>query len=314
MNTNLNSSRTLVVVAGPTAVGKTAVGVALARQLQCPVISADSRQFYRDMSIGTAKPGREETMGIPHYFVDFLPVEKEFSAGRFEVAVLEKLNDLFAEHDVVLMVGGSGLYIRAVCEGMNDIPQVPAEHRKQLYEDLVEHGLDVLVQELAQRDPEYYGRVDLKNSQRVVRALEVCRATNRPYSSFRNDQPVQRPFHMLKIGLELERPVLFDRIDRRVDQMVASGLFDEVASLKEKRHLNALKTVGYTEIFGYMDGRYDRDEAIRLLKRNTRRYAKRQLTWFKKDEDFQWFRPDDLQEIWAYIHDEISKRQVEVKK
>jgi tRNA dimethylallyltransferase len=297
----------LVVVAGPTAVGKTEAAIFLAQRLGCEVISADSRQFYRDMHIGTAKPDAQQRAQVRHHFVDFLDIGVMFSAGRFEMAVLELLQDLYTSTDVALMVGGSGLYIQAVCEGMNAMPDIPAAFRDALYREYAAGGIAPLVEELKAKDPGYAERVDLKNQQRVIRALEVCRATGRPYSAFRTDRQVQRQFTCLKIGLERPVEELRQRIDRRMDRMIEEGLFEEAASLYDMRHCNALKTVGYREVFGNIDGKYDRDEAVRLLKRNSWRYAKRQLTWFKKDAEMVWFHPEDRDGILKYIQNAIKQ-------
>ena len=302
----MNDNKHLIVIAGPTACGKTGLAVKLARALRCEVISADSRQFYRELSIGTAKPDKSEMKGVKHHFIDFLPLREEFSAGKFELAVLDLLHEIFAKNDRCIMAGGSGLYIKAVCEGMNDIPAVEKSFRETLYKELEVHGLQTLAEELKTRDPVYYEKVDKKNTQRVIRALEVCRATGMPYSSFRGDEKVPRPFNIIKIGLERDRDALFQRINNRMDQMIEKGLFEEAAKLYDRRHLNALKTVGYKEIFDYLDGKYDRDEAIRLLKRNSRRYAKRQMTWFKKDREFTWFHADDFKGILDFIHQKMA--------
>lgn len=296
----------LIVIAGPTAVGKTSLCVNLAHELSCEIISADSRQFFKELSIGTAKPTPEEMKGVPHHFVDFISIEKDFSAGKFELATLDLLPQVFKKTNRVIMTGGSGLYIQAVCQGMNDIPDVNLSFREELYKELDFHGLLPLLEELKVKDPEYYSTVDRSNPQRIVRALEVCRGAGQPYSSFRTDKNIQRDFKLIKIGLNKEREELFSRIDQRMDEMIEGGLFEEAEKFYKSRHLNALKTVGYKEIFGYLDGEYDKTEAIRLLKRNTRRYAKRQLTWFKKEDDFTWFHPDDFDEILTYIYTKIS--------
>lgn len=298
----------LVVLAGPTAVGKTEVGVRLAGALDCEIISADSRQFYRDLHIGTARPGKEEMGGIPHHFVGFLDLEEEFSAGRFEEAVMRLLPSLFARKGVALMVGGSGLYIQAVCEGLNDMPVVPRHYRDQLYRELYDSGLGVLSEELQRLDPAYAAVVDLKNPQRVIRALEVCRATGIAYSSYRDDRSRERPFHVIQVGLMMEREELFRRIDLRIDRMMALGLVEEVRALTNRRHLNALRTLGYTEIFDYLDGRQDWAETLRLLKRNTHRYARRQLTWFRREPSITWFHPDQFAEMLAHIRTQIHKQ------
>lgn len=291
----------MIVVVGPTAVGKTRVCIQLAEHFECDIISADSRQFYKEMLTGTAKPTVEEMRGIRHHFIDSHSVVNEFSAGRFEVAALQVLEELFNRKNVAIVTGGSGLYLQALCVGMHDMPPVPKCFRDMLYEELNVRGLDSLVDELGRADPVYFERVDKKNQQRIIRALEVCRATGRPYSSFRDDTPRKRDFKMIKIGLDLNREELFERINSRVDEMVENGLFGEAERLISYRNTYALQTVGYKEVFGFLDGNYDRDEAIRLIKRNSRRYAKRQLTWFKRDSEIRWFHPDRINEMIEYI-------------
>ncbi|MCK5703436.1 MAG: tRNA (adenosine(37)-N6)-dimethylallyltransferase MiaA [Cyclobacteriaceae bacterium] len=302
----MNSKNFLIVISGPTAVGKTSLCVNLAHELRCEIISADSRQFFKELSIGTAKPTQAELKAVPHHFVDFISINQEFSAGKFEMAVLTLLTGLFKKTNRVLMTGGSGLYIQAVCQGMNDIPDLDMNFREELYEELENHGLQVLLEELSIKDPEYFNSVVQSNPQRIIRALEVCRGTGQPYSSFRTDQKVERDFEIIKIGLNRDRQELFSRIDQRMDEMIDAGLFEEAQKFYNERHLNALKTVGYKEIFGYMDRKYNKTEAIRLLKRNSRRYAKRQLTWFKKDPEFIWFHPDNFDEILNYINKKID--------
>ena len=302
----LDRNNFLVVLVGPTAVGKTAFGIRLAKALHCQVISADSRQFYKELSIGTAKPSKREMAGIDHHFVDFLSIQEEFSAGRFELAALDVLRKIYVKNPVALMVGGSGLYVQAVCHGMNDIPQIPGHFRETLYVECQQKGLEHLLDELRFSDPVYYDKVDKKNQQRVIRALEICRATGRPYSSFRQDKKTPRDFQIIKIGLDMDRAALFERIDNRMDQMIEAGLFEEAEKWYPFRHLNALKTVGYTEIFDYLDGQYHRQEAVRLLKRNSRRYAKRQLTWFKKDQEITWYHPKEFDRVLQYLLDKMG--------
>lgn len=303
----MNCKKHLIVVTGPTAVGKTSLCIKLAKKLDCEIISADSRQFFKELAIGTAKPAKEEMNGVIHHFIDFISIEEEFNAGKFELAALKLLSTIFKENDFALMTGGSGLYIQAVCEGMNDIPAVDARFREELYEELEQHGLELLAEELKVKDYEYFQLVDKSNPQRIIRALEICRGTGEPYSSFRQDKKFIRDFEIIKIGLDRDRDELFDRINLRMDQMIAAGLFEEAKAHYHHRHLNALKTVGYKEVFDYLDGKYDKEEAIRLLKRNSRRYAKRQLTWFKKDPEFVWFHPEEFDKIVAHIQQQLSK-------
>ncbi|GAA4365697.1 tRNA (adenosine(37)-N6)-dimethylallyltransferase MiaA [Hymenobacter saemangeumensis] len=280
----------LLTIAGPTAVGKTALCVALAQQFNTEIVSADSRQFFRELSIGTAKPTAEEMQGIPHHFIDSHSIAEEYSAGRFASDCLALLGQLFQKYPLVILTGGSGLYVQAVTDGLDELPSVPPEIRAQLHTELQIHGLPYLVEELAQTDPVTYARIDRQNHQRVVRALEITRGTGRPFSSFhtQSQQADSRPFRVVKVALTRERDVLYQRINQRVEHMLAAGLLDEVKAVLPYRHHHALQTVGYQEIFGYLDGEYDWAEAVRLLQRNTRRYAKRQLTWLRRDPAYQW--------------------------
>ncbi|MDX5346299.1 MAG: tRNA (adenosine(37)-N6)-dimethylallyltransferase MiaA [Hymenobacteraceae bacterium] len=303
----MSASNFLVVIAGPTAVGKTALCVQLARYFNTDVVSTDSRQFFREMAIGTAKPTPEEQEGITHHFINSHTITEEYSAGMFEAEALALLDRLFQKHQVVIAAGGSGLYVRALTEGMDEIPDTDPAIREQLSKQLEEQGLELLLEKLKQLDPEYYEQVDKANPQRVVRALEVCMATGAPYSSFRKQEQRERPFSMIKIGLTRDREELYQRINLRVDQMLEAGLLEEVKQLYPYKNHNALQTVGYKEIFDYLDGAYDWEEAVRLLKRNTRRYAKRQLTWFNKDKAYKWFHPNQFKEIVQYIEEQINQ-------
>lgn len=297
----------LLVVGGPTAVGKTAFSIQLARHFKTEIISADSRQLYQQLRIGTAKPNSAELAAVPHHFIDILPPEQEFNAGQFEREALILLENLFQKYQHVVVGGGSGMYVQALCQGIDKMPEVPAALRQQLNQALDKEGLAPLVEQLKNLDPAYYEQVDKQNPQRVLRALEVCLYTTKPYSSFRKQGFKKRPFHIIKIGLERSRPELYQRIDQRMDAMIAEGLFEEAKSLYPYRALNALQTVGYKEIFDYLEGKYDKEEAIRLLKRNSRRYAKRQLTWFRKDHAFHWFHPDNFGEAVAFIEEEKER-------
>ncbi|HEX8329038.1 MAG TPA: tRNA (adenosine(37)-N6)-dimethylallyltransferase MiaA [Hymenobacter sp.] len=280
----------LLTVAGPTAVGKTALCVQLARQFHTEIVSADSRQFFRELSIGTAKPTPEEMQGVPHHFIDSHSIAEDYSAGRFATDCLAVLRELFQQHRLVILTGGSGLYVQAVTDGLDELPSVPPEVRAQLHTELAAHGLSHLVAELAETDPVAHARIDQQNPQRVVRALEITRATGRPFSSFHSDgPPPENPlFRNVKVALTREREALYQRINLRVEHMLAAGLLEEVRRVLPYRHHHALQTVGYQEIFGYLDGEYDWAEAVRLLQRNTRRYAKRQLTWLRRDPGYQW--------------------------
>ena len=301
MTTTTTNSKRLIVIVGATGSGKTDLSIRLARHYHAPILSTDSRQLYRGMPIGTAQPTEEQLREAEHHFIACLDVEQEFNCGQFEQQALELLKRLFADHDTVVAVGGSGLYIRALCEGMDDLPTGDPEFRRSLSEKLQQEGLAALCEELKQRDPRYYEQVDRSNPARVLRALEVCRQTGRPYSEQRTGERRSRDFRIIKIGTEMERATLYERINRRVDQMIDEGLEQEARALYPKKELNALQTVGYKELFGYFDGAWSREEAIELIKRNTRRYAKRQLTWFRRDPEIFWAAPDKTDKIIAYI-------------
>ncbi len=291
----------LLVIVGPTAVGKTKLAIELARFYDAEIISADSRQFYKELEIGTAKPSPDELAAIPHHFVNSHSIFENVSAGQFEKIALAKIRDLFRKKQWVVMVGGSGLYIDAVTMGFAEIPAIDRKIRQQLNDRLLREGLEALANYLEKVDPVYSVTVDPKNPQRVVRALEVYEGTGIPYSEWRKPATTPREFEVIKIGLEQERSLLYQRIDRRMELMIEEGLFEEAERLFEYRHLNALQTVGYKEIFDHLQGQYDRAECVRLLKRNSRRYAKRQLTWFKRDAATRWFEPGDLQNIINYV-------------
>ena len=295
----------LIVIAGPTAVGKTDFCVRLAQALQTEVISADSRQFYRELTIGTAKPSEAELKGVPHHFINSHSIETLYSAGAFERDALSVLDTLFQTKNVVLLTGGSGLYIKAVCKGLDDLPETPPEFRSELMQRLETEGLEVLQTQLQTLDPVYCTQNDLQNTQRVVRALEVSLLTGKPYSSFREHQPAQRPFKIVQIALDREREELYRRIDARMDAMLSAGLVEEARSLLKYRSHNALQTVGYKEVFDYLDGLYDYNEMVRLLKRNSRRYAKRQITWFKHQGNFKWFQADNFEGVREFLMSEL---------
>lgn len=305
----MQRTKYLICVVGPTAVGKTSLGIAVATHFGTEIISADSRQFYREMNIGTAKPTAAELAVVKHHFIDSLSIHEPYDVGKFEAQALAKIRELHLVHDVVVMVGGSGLFVNAVCEGFDAMPKIPDGVREMYISKYEEDGLSALQNELEEKDPAYFLIVDKQNPQRLIRALEVIAASGRTFSSFRKRQVVQRPFQMIKIGLHAEREVLYQRIDARMDMMINNGLFDEAERLHPYQNLNALKTVGYTEIFGYLDGLYSKEEAIRLLKRNSRRYAKRQMTWFGKDESIFWFDiKDGTNAILDRIKNEITPK------
>ncbi len=291
----------LIIIAGPTAVGKTALSIELAKFYACPVISADSRQFFKEMSIGTAKPSPEEMQDVPHYFINNISITDTYNVGQFERDAIELIESLFKEHEKLVLVGGSGLYINAVLNGVDEFEEIPAEIREHLIKQYEEKGLAWLQQELKQRDDVYYNQVDLNNPQRLMRALEVCLHTQKPYSSFRKKEKKQRSFEAIPLLINTKREALYERINKRVDVMMQNGLLKEVEQLYPNRSLNALNTVGYKELFDLIDGKCQLEEAIDLIKQNTRRYAKRQLTWFNHQGDFEPFEPDDLEKIKAYI-------------
>jgi tRNA dimethylallyltransferase len=294
-------NKTLIVIAGPTAVGKTDTAIQLANHYHTVVLSADSRQFFREMSIGTAKPNAEELAAAKHYFIDSHSITESFSVGDFEKEALALLDELFKQHDVVILAGGSGLYIKAICEGFDDLPTADPGIRHRLNQDFTEKGIHYLQEQLKAADPEYYTQVDLNNPQRLIRALEVFETTGKPFSSFRTSAINKRPFNIIKFGLNLPREILYQRINQRVDIMVEQGLIDEVKALLPYRHLNALNTVGYSELFDYFDGKIDLTRAIELIKQNTRHFAKRQLTWFNKDKEFIWLEPGDVEKMIGII-------------
>lgn len=297
----------LVVVAGPTAVGKTGFCISIARHLGVPVVSADSRQLYREMRIGTARPLPEELAGVPHYFIGSHSVAQPLSAGQYEAEALPLLASLFQAHPVVVLAGGSGLYIDAVCRGFDPMPQVPETTQAALHHQYQQAGLPPLLQELEQKDPAFYQSVDHHNPARILRALEVIRATGQPFSSFRQAKAPERPFRILKICLYRPRETLYQRIDHRMDQMLAQGLEAEAQQLYPLRDRQPLQTVGYQEIFRHWQGHYDRQEMIRLLKRNSRRFAKRQLTWFRRDPAYHWVALADEESARAEVLRKIEQ-------
>lgn len=289
------------MVTGPTAVGKTELCMEIARRLGVPIVNADSRQLFRELKIGTASPTEEQLASVRHYFVGTLGIGDYYSASMYEQQVMALLPQLFADADYALLSGGSMMYIDAVCNGIDDIPTVDAATRATMKRRLEEEGLAALVEELRRMDPEHYKVVDRQNPRRVVHALEICHMTGRTYTSFRTAGRKQRPFRIVKIGLNRDREELYRRINRRVDQMMADGLLDEVRSMEPYRNENALNTVGYKELFSYLDGVWSLDEAVERIKGNTRRYARKQLTWFKRDGQMRWFHPDEKELIMKYI-------------
>lgn len=295
-------AKKLVVIAGPTGVGKTDLAFRIAKLLKTEIISADSRQFYRETVIGTAKPETFMLEEVKHHFINSLSIEEEYTAGQFERDALATLNTIFERNEWAVMAGGSGLYVKAVCQGFDEMPEVNPSIREKWNEKVRKEGLEVVQLFVEKNDPDFYEVVDKKNPVRLIRAAEVIEATGKAFSQFRaGGKAAKRPFESVKIGLTAEREILYKRIDERMDRMIEQGLFEEAELLFPRRHLQALQTVGYQEIFGYLEGKYDRDEAIRLLKRNSRRYAKRQLTWFRKDPEIKWFERGEEEEVMGFL-------------
>ncbi len=305
MTDKVPKKKTLVVVVGPTAIGKTAVTIALARHFGTVILSADSRQFYREMKIGTAAPDAAELQAAPHFFVGHLSVNDRYNVSMFEADVMKRLDTEFQHHDLVLMTGGSGLYIDAVCKGIDDLPDPDPDLRRKIKHWHHDHGLPFLQQKVLELDPEFYDQVDLNNPKRLMRAIEVCLTTGKKYSELRTNQPRERDFNILKIGLNRPRPELFEQIAKRTENMISAGLVEEVKRMLPYRNLNALNTVGYKEIFAYLDGEVSLEQAVENIKTNTRRYAKRQLTWFKRDTAIRWFLPGQVEDIINYIRENL---------
>lgn len=296
----------LIVLSGPTAIGKTKLSLAIAKKYNCDILSCDSRQFYKEMKIGTAVPTKEELSQIKHHFIQNLSIHTNYSVGKFERDALDKIEELHKENDVLLMVGGSGLYIDAVCKGFDDFPVVPKELRDELNLRLQQEGIESLEKQLITLDPDYHKLVDKANPHRIIRALEICIASGKPYSSFRKQQLSKRKFKAIKVILQRDREELYDRINKRVDLMMDEGLLDEAKSLYEFKDLNALQTVGYKELFSYLDGEHELDFATSEIKKNTRRYAKRQMTWFRRDPATTFFNPEDEEAILTFINEQIK--------
>ena len=301
MEETMSGRKRLIVIVGATGSGKTDLSISVAEHFAAPIISTDSRQFYRGMAIGTAQPSREQMARVEHHLVDCLDVSEEFNCGAYERVALERLAELFEKHDTVVAVGGSGLYIKALCEGMDDLPDAEPALREELLRRLETDGLESLVEQLRELDEVYYNEVDRCNPQRVLRAVEVCLTTGKPYSSLRKGGAKKRDFEIVKIGIDYPREELYGRINRRVDMMMDAGLESEARTMLPHRHLNALQTVGFSELFDYFDGTISKEEAVELIKRNSRRYAKRQMTWFRRDKDIKWFTKPTSAEVIAYL-------------
>ncbi len=298
----------LIIIVGPTAVGKTSLAIELAKHYQTEIISADSRQFYKETNIGTAKPSAIELAEIPHHFINSLAIEENYTAAQFEKDAIKCIEKIHQNKEIVIMAGGSGLFVRAVTDGFDELPIIDPEIRKKLNQDFEKNGIEFLQQQLKIVDPEYFNQVDLANPQRIIRALEVYLATKTPYSTFRKGTIKDRNFNLIKIGLTLPREELYARINSRVDEMISNGLVEEATNLFPFKHYNSLQTVGYTEIFDYFEGKTSLNEAIDKIKQNSRRLAKRQLTWFTKDSEINWFQHPDLKEIVSLIEQKIEPK------
>lgn len=297
--------KTLISIVGPTAVGKTALTLELGEKFNTEIISADSRQFYKELNIGTAKPSQEELNRVPHHFINSHSIQDNFSAGDFEKEGLAKIDQLFQQHDLLLMVGGSGLFVNAIVDGMDDLPKPKEGLRELLNQNYKEKGIDFIQERLSEIDPIYYREVDVSNPQRIIRAIEVFETTGIPFSTWRKKNKKERKFRTLSIGLNIERALLYDRINRRVDEMINNGLLKEVETLLPFKEYSPLKTVGYTELFDYIEGKYTLEEAISKIKQNTRKYAKRQITWFKRNQNTVWFNPDEIPAVINYIESNV---------
>lgn len=300
--------KTLISIVGPTAIGKTALAIQLAQHFGTEIISADSRQFFKEMAIGTAKPNAAELAAAKHHFINSHAVTQLFSTGDFEVESLKTLEEIFQKHDLAIMVGGSGLYVNALINGLDEMPEIDLSIREKLNKQFEEEGLAVIQNQLSQLDPEYFAKVDQQNPQRMIRGLEVYLSTGQKLSSMLSATKKERPFNIIKIGLNTDRAILYDRINSRVDQMIANGLIDEVKSLIPFKKYNALNTVGYSEIFDYLDGKLSLENAVSVIKQNTRRFAKRQLTWFRRDEEINWFEPDQSSEVINFVENKIDRK------
>ena len=300
-------NNTLIVIQGPTGIGKSRLSIQLAKYFNTEIISSDSRQIFKELSIGTAVPAPEDLKTIPHHLIHSHSIQENFNASRFENEALAIITTLFRQYQAIIMTGGSMLYVDVVCKGIDDQPDVDPEIREKINREFEEHGIEYLRMKLKKLDETYYHQVDLKNPKRLIRALEVCLMTGKPFSSFRTEKIKKRPFQILKIGLNTDREKLYAQINQRVDQMMEAGLEEEARNIYPFKHLNPLNTVGYKELFAYFDGKITRENAIELIKRNSRHYARKQLTWLRKDQQIQWFEPTQLNEIIHFIGQNIKK-------
>ncbi|UKT62359.1 tRNA (adenosine(37)-N6)-dimethylallyltransferase MiaA [Pedobacter mucosus] len=305
-NQELTPTKTLISIVGPTAIGKTGLAISIAQVFNTEIISADSRQFFKEMEIGTAKPNQDELAAAKHHFINSHSIEELFSTGDFEINALETLDKIFAQKDVAILVGGSGLYVNALLNGLDKMPDIDLNIREKLNQLFTDEGIVPIQNQLKEIDPEYFEKVDQHNPQRMIRGLEVFLSTGKKLSSMLSSTKKVRPFNVIKIGLNTDRKILYTQINNRVDQMIESGLLDEVKSLQSFKHLNALNTVGYSEIFAYLAGEISFEEAIVAIKQNTRRFAKRQLTWFRRDEEINWFEPNENEQVLRFIRAQLK--------
>lgn len=299
--------KTLVVITGPTGIGKTDVSIKVAKHFNTEIISSDSRQIFKELSIGTAVPSENELLAVPHHFIQSHSIEDNYNASRYEKEALGQIESLFTKHDLLILAGGSMLYIDAICKGIDIMPDADPEIRAGLKKKMDTEGLESLRLQLKKLDPDYYATVDLRNPARIIHALEITIQTGKPYSSFRLNTKKERPFSILKIALNCDREILHKRINARVDKMMDAGLENEARSVYNRRHLISLKTVGYQELFSYFDGEIDKEKAVALIKRNSRRYARKQITWFRRDKDIKWFEPSQANDIIGWIEPQIYK-------
>ena len=292
----------LIIILGPTGVGKTDLSIDIAKEYNSDIISCDSRQFYKELNIGTAVPSLEQLQKVKHHFVQHLSIKDYYNVSNFEIDTLKLLDDLFVENNIAIMTGGSMMFIDAICNGIDFMPDIDVKIREELKQRLENEGLEALRFELKRLDPDYYNEVDLKNGKRIIRGLEVCYQTGKTFTSFRKHTPIKRDFNIIKIGLNIEREKLYERINLRVDKMIEAGLIDEAKENLKFREFNSLNTVGYKELFQYFDGEISKEKAIKLIKRNTRHYARRQLSWFNKDEQIKWFNPAEKDAVISYLN------------